>query len=349
MYPAKADTRIIHPTLVLRGGGKQGGDKEYKEGRRLALSKLSGQSSFDDKRGADQRLVSVEIVQATGEDVLVCVSAPSDGEKPGQCWHFFWPERDRLKGDGKFSLKEFVLLIYNEFMKEARDSSGLYEVNPLKLTREERWRCTKKDCKAKISTLDGGNIFSRTENEHSHEPLLDQELNRRSISNAVKRKAEEIEVRPSKWRKIQKLGLTATYKDENSDGGKWLHYCFGLTYLRPEEVEDAFCDLISIQPADTKLTSFADYLTETYIDEMEQATFPPRIRAADSSDLWRTTNAVGAIRVLSWEGGYWRNSGPVWGGTFKLLAQFGSELKELAQFGLLALTRVSTFKRSFSQ
>nr|CAD7261400.1 unnamed protein product [Timema shepardi] len=42
---------------------------------------------------------------------------------------------------------------------------------------------------------------------------------------------------------------------------------------------------------------------------------------------------VGAIRVLSWEGGYWRNSGPVWGGTFKLLAQFGSELRELAQFG----------------
>nr|CAD7264981.1 unnamed protein product [Timema shepardi] len=94
-----------------------------------------------------------------------------------------------------------------------------------------------------------------------------------------------------RWRKIQKLGLAATYKDENSDGGKWLQYCFGLTYLRPEEEEDAFCDLISIQPADIKLTRFADYLTETYIDEMEQATFPPRIWAADSSDLWRTTNA----------------------------------------------------------
>nr|CAD7414529.1 unnamed protein product [Timema poppensis] len=39
---------------------------------------------FDDERGADQRLVSVKIVQPTGEDVLVCVSAPSDGEKPGQ-------------------------------------------------------------------------------------------------------------------------------------------------------------------------------------------------------------------------------------------------------------------------
>nr|CAD7571152.1 unnamed protein product [Timema californicum] len=117
------------------------------------------------------------------------------------------------------------------------------------------------------------------------------------------------------WTKIQKLGLAATYKDENSDGGKWLYYCSGLTYLRPEEVEDAFCDLISIQPADTKLTSSADYLTETYIDEMEQATFPPLIWRADS---------VGAIRVPSWEGGCWRNSGPVWGGTFKLLSQFGS-------------------------
>nr|CAD7195963.1 unnamed protein product [Timema douglasi] len=38
---------------------------------------------FDDERGADQRLVSVEIVQATGEDLLVCASAPLHGEKPG--------------------------------------------------------------------------------------------------------------------------------------------------------------------------------------------------------------------------------------------------------------------------
>nr|CAD7575583.1 unnamed protein product [Timema californicum] len=96
---------------------------------------------------------------------------------------------------------------------------------------------------------------------------------------------------PFVWRKIQKLGLAATYKDENLDGGKCLHYCFGLTYLRLEEVEDAFYDLICIHPADTKLASFADYLTETYIDKMEQATFPSRIWTADSSDLWRTTNA----------------------------------------------------------
>lgn len=93
----------------------------------------------------------------------------------------------------------------------------------------------------------------------------------------------------SRWRKIQQLGLASTYKDSESEAGKWLHYCFGMAYLSPEDVEEVFVDLIAIQPANQKLTSFADYLTETYIDQ--SSLFPPQIWAADSAELWRTTNA----------------------------------------------------------
>ncbi|CAG2054211.1 unnamed protein product [Timema podura] len=94
------------------------------------------------------------------------------------------------------------------------------------------------------------------------------------------------------WRKIQKLCLAATYKDQNSEQGKGLHYCFGLTYLRPEEEEeDAFCHLISIQPADTKLMSFTYYLHRNII-----ATFPAHIWLAQlGSGLGK--GGTGAIQV----------------------------------------------------
>lgn len=94
-----------------------------------------------------------------------------------------------------------------------------------------------------------------------------------------------------RWRKIQKLGLASMYKDQNSEKGQWLHYTFGLSYLNPQDVPDVFGDLVSIQPQDQKLTKFADYITENYIDEEEHALFPPNVWAADSASLWRTTNA----------------------------------------------------------
>lgn len=86
------------------------------------------------------------------------------------------------------------------------------------------------------------------------------------------------------------MGLSSSFKDKDSAEGKWLHYCFGLSYISPEDVEEAFLKLVAIQPASCKLTSFCDYLTETYIDKTT-ALFPPEIWAACTADLWRTTNA----------------------------------------------------------
>ncbi|CAG2055386.1 unnamed protein product [Timema podura] len=75
------------------------------------------------------------------------------------------------------------------------------------------------------------------------------------------------------WSKIQQKGLSTTYKDEKSEEGKWLHYCFGLTYLDFEDVGEAFSDLMSVQPSDERLTKYMDYLTENYIDEDEEPPF----------------------------------------------------------------------------
>lgn len=98
-----------------------------------------------------------------------------------------------------------------------------------------------------------------------------------------------------RWRKVQKLGLASIYRDKKSEEGKWIRYCFGMTYLHPNEVEDAFCDLVSIQPPNERLSMFADYLLDTYIVGDERALFPPQIWASASSDLWRTTNACEAF------------------------------------------------------
>lgn len=96
------------------------------------------------------------------------------------------------------------------------------------------------------------------------------------------------------WRKIQSLGLSSEYKDINSEIGKWLHWVFGLTFICPHEVGDAFVeDLMSTIPANLAVTSFADYLTSNFIES--DATFPPEIWASDTVTSERTTNACEAF------------------------------------------------------
>jgi len=92
------------------------------------------------------------------------------------------------------------------------------------------------------------------------------------------------------WRKIQSEGLTQEYKNPSSEIGNWLRHTFGLTFLAPEEVCDSFVeDFMSDKPIDNRVDNFADYLLETYIDQ--NATFPPEIWAANTANIYRTTNA----------------------------------------------------------
>jgi hypothetical protein len=65
------------------------------------------------------------------------------------------------------------------------------------------------------------------------------------------------------WRKIQQLGLTADYKNKNSEIGQWLGYCFGLLFLEAEKVSDVFVfELCPFQSPNVTLQQFADYLVD---------------------------------------------------------------------------------------
>ncbi|XP_022182382.1 uncharacterized protein LOC111042170 [Myzus persicae] len=91
------------------------------------------------------------------------------------------------------------------------------------------------------------------------------------------------------WRKMQDLGLAKEY-GTNGEVGNYLSYIFGLSFLSPDEVGDFFSfELSEIQPVDSKIVDFADYLVNNYISE--ESLFPPSIWAEKSSSLQRTTNA----------------------------------------------------------
>ena len=76
-----------------------------------------------------------------------------------------------------------------------------------------------------------------------------------------------------RYRKIAKLGLKEEY-DKGTEIGKWLNHTFGLSFLDPSEVGDSFIeDFISDIPNDSRVVEYADYLTETYIEE--NALFSP--------------------------------------------------------------------------
>lgn len=97
------------------------------------------------------------------------------------------------------------------------------------------------------------------------------------------------------WRKIQELGLSAEYKDQSSEISKFLKYVFGLPFLNPDEVENAFVfDLMSCDVSNNfEVLKFATYLMDNYV--MNYALFPPRLWAESSNSMLRTTNSCEAF------------------------------------------------------
>lgn len=156
----------------------------------------------------------------------------------------------------------------------------------LKDKREETYRL----CLSKILELCNNNnlLFS------PKEVVLDFEI---SIHNAVVQMWNNIKITGFRfhltqawYRQIQKHGLTQSYKDDKSEIGKWLHYCFGLLFLEPNDVEDFyFFELYEIKPQNTNLEKFSDYLLDTYLTN--ESKFPPYIWASASAELNKTTNA----------------------------------------------------------
>lgn len=60
--------------------------------------------------------------------------------------------------------------------------------------------------------------------------------------------------------------LRATFRDTAATTGPWLRSFFGLPYLPPELVPDAFVELMADCPRHQPFVNFADYVLENYIE-----------------------------------------------------------------------------------
>lgn len=76
---------------------------------------------------------------------------------------------------------------------------------------------------------------------------------------------------------------------QQTETRRWVRQFFGLSFLAPGDIHDAFCELISIAPCE-KSCEFADYILDNYVDA--SATFPPQIWAELPSRTPRTTNGA---------------------------------------------------------
>lgn len=86
------------------------------------------------------------------------------------------------------------------------------------------------------------------------------------------------------------------FNDGTSEIGNWLRVFFGLAFLPPDQISDAFCELIEEAPNCTDiLMQFPDHILIDYIGEDSQniALFPPEMWAKQpSSTLYGTTNEI---------------------------------------------------------
>jgi len=105
----------------------------------------------------------------------------------------------------------------------------------------------------------------------------------------VIRKGCRFHLGQSIWRKIQSLGLSTVFKNK-SEIGKFLKLFFGLSFLKPDEVNNCFYeDLMAIKPNDERVDNFLNYFEKNYI--LLESKFQPSLWAEFSNSLMRTTNA----------------------------------------------------------
>ena len=89
------------------------------------------------------------------------------------------------------------------------------------------------------------------------------------------------------------------YNDNNSEVGKWLRTFFGLSFLPPSMIEEAFLLLQSLKPS-SDCDAFADYILDNYIGDLTPARFPPELWAREVTDTRdvRTTNGPEAFHMV---------------------------------------------------
>jgi len=89
--------------------------------------------------------------------------------------------------------------------------------------------------------------------------------------------------------------VSAEYKDQSSEKSKFLKHVFGLPFLSPDEVENAFVfDLMSCDVSNnSEVLKFATYLMDNHVTNY--SLFPPRAWAESSNSMLRTTNSCEAF------------------------------------------------------
>ena len=98
------------------------------------------------------------------------------------------------------------------------------------------------------------------------------------------------------FRKIQELGLTAEYKNNDSEIGQWLKLFFAIPLLPTEDIEECFAfPLMPIQPPSDKAEKFADYIFQQYI--CQTARFLPAMWAGIDKEDVTTTNSCEAFHI----------------------------------------------------
>lgn len=89
------------------------------------------------------------------------------------------------------------------------------------------------------------------------------------------------------WRKVQDLGLTRDYK-ENEETRTLIKMCASLALLKPDDVSDGWLEIYSLKPESDKLTAFFDYFIENWMENEQNAIQQWNCHRSRH----RTTNAV---------------------------------------------------------
>ena len=106
------------------------------------------------------------------------------------------------------------------------------EMKQLKSTGETFWYCTKKNCRAKIYTIQSERIFTRKIGNHDHSACDEKVINRRTISNSIKRKAVEsiVSERPLKLLHQELISMPGVASTLTNRDKKYI--CNNISYLK---------------------------------------------------------------------------------------------------------------------
>ncbi|KAL8571163.1 hypothetical protein ACOMHN_010624 [Nucella lapillus] len=133
------------------------------------------------------------------------------------------------------------------------------------------------------------------------------------------------------YRKLNNLGLSNDYKDNESEISGWLKRFFGLSFLQPEAVGESFAfELLDDCPGDPRCQTFADYILNNYVSE--EAAFQPEIWAEPDVNSIRTTNACESFH---------RHFGDQFYHTHPNVFEFMQKLKEVQTYSYVKMNTIT--------